>query len=230
MPKDQLSISIQRFQYGSILAVKDVTTTIPRGSLLAIIGPNGGGKSSFLKIVAGLESCKGTVKGRNNFTKAYLPQNTAFDKNFPLQIKDVVGMGLWAEMRSFYRNPADANPRILAALKVVGLHGFENRSLTQLSGGQLQRVLFARIMIQQADLILLDEPFAGVDTKTTKDLLALIHKWHEAGKTILIVLHDMAMVREHFPETLLLSQTLIAHGPTENVVTKETLARAVFGD
>jgi ABC-type Mn2+/Zn2+ transport system ATPase subunit len=82
MPKDQLSISIQRFQYGSILALKDVTTTIPRGSLLAIIGPNGGGKSSFLKIVAGLESCKGSVKGRNNFTKAYLPQNTAFDKNF----------------------------------------------------------------------------------------------------------------------------------------------------
>jgi zinc/manganese transport system ATP-binding protein len=230
MPKDQLSISIQRFQYGSILALKDVTTTIPRGSLLAIIGPNGGGKSSFLKIVAGLESCKGSVKGRNNFTKAYLPQNTAFDKNFPLQIKDVVGMGLWAEMRSFYRNPVDASPRILAALKVVGLQGFENRSLTQLSGGQLQRVLFARIMIQQADLILLDEPFAGVDTKTTRDLLTLIHKWHEAGKTILIVLHDMAMVREHFPETLLLSQTLIAHGPTENVVTKETLARAVFGD
>jgi len=230
MPKDQISISIQRFQYGPIVALKDIITTIHRGALLAILGPNGSGKSSLLKIIAGLEKCKGSVRGQKNFKLAYLPQSTSFDKHFPLKIKEVVAMGLWPEMRSFFRLPKDAPRRITEALKAVGLAGFENRSLSQLSGGQLQRVLFARMFVQEADLILLDEPFSGIDTKTTKDLLKLIHQWHENGKTVLVVLHDTAIVRDHFPEALLLSQQLIAHGPTETVLKPETLARAVFGD
>jgi zinc/manganese transport system ATP-binding protein len=148
------------------------------------------------------------------------------DRSFPITVTDMVALGLWHEVGAWGGYRHTHRQRCAQALQQVGLAGFGQRTLATLSGGQFQRALFARLVLQDAPIILLDEPFAGVDTRTSRDLLALLTTWHTEGRTVLAVLHDLAQVREHFPHTLLLARELVAAGPTAQVLTADNLTRA----
>ncbi|SEO03753.1 zinc/manganese transport system ATP-binding protein [Pseudorhodobacter antarcticus] len=207
-------------------AVHHLDAVISSGSLTAVVGPNGAGKSTLLKgMVGALAPLEGSITHARDRI-AYLPQQAEIDRTFPLPVRDLVAMGLWAEIGAFGRlRPAHAD-RIAAALSAVGLTGFERRSIAALSGGQMQRVLFARLLLQEADVNLLDEPFTAIDAKTAADLMQIVHRWHGDGRTVVAVLHDLDAVRAHFPETLVIARELVAHGPTEQVLTAENLFRA----
>ena len=207
-------------------AVHHLDCNFAPGSLTAIVGPNGAGKSTLLKAIGGaLKPLEGNIDTRARRT-AWLPQLAEVDRSLPLDVRGFVAMGLWAEIGAFGSVRPAHRTRIDEALHAVGLHGFERRSLTALSGGQMQRVLFARLLLQDADLILLDEPFTAIDQRTAADLIDLVRRWHGEGRTVLAVLHDHDTVRAHFPETLLLARRKIAHGPTAQVLTPENLFRA----
>lgn len=227
---DNLIIQIHSHSYGSIQALRKCHLTIKKGSFCAIIGPNGAGKSTLLKTIGGLISpTDGNVQ--NPFVPkniAYLPQSNTLDRHFPLCVEDVAAMGLWNQMGLLKRFKGEIQNNVRLALKTMGLEGLERRPIQALSGGQLQRLLFARVMLQNASLILLDEPFIGIDEPTTNHLLTILKQWHEQGKTILIILHDINQVRTHIPETILISKTLIGHGPTSSVLTPEAITKAAF--
>jgi zinc/manganese transport system ATP-binding protein len=200
-----------------------------QSELTAIVGPNGAGKSTLLKAIAGLmRPHEGSVAfactGKPRF--AYLPQQAAIARDFPLSIRDAVLLGDWQQSGWFGRASRDARKRAEAALSRVGLPGFGERPVEELSAGQFQRVLFARVLLQDAPLILLDEPFTALDAKTTADLLALVAHWRDEGRTVIAVLHDYEQVRHYFPHTLLLAKECIAWGETANVLTPANLARA----
>ena len=135
-------------------------------------------------------------------------------------------MGLWTQTGAWGRVTEAMLARVDAALEAVGLQGFGHRPVGTLSSGQLQRTLFARLLVQDAQIILLDEPFNAVDSKTTASLLTLVQQWHRQGRTVVAVVHDDAQVRAHFPQTLLLARECIAWGATTEVLTHENLARA----
>ena len=210
-------------------AVHHLATEIPEGSLTAIIGPNGAGKSTLLKGMMGtLSPLEGTIEisGLSMDDIAYLPQQLDIDRSFPISVLDFVSMGLWQEIGLFGMLGSVRLPRVRSAISAVGLTGFERRPISTLSGGQMQRVLFARLLLQDAQLILLDEPFTSIDSTTLSDLLGVIHRWHGEGRTILTVLHDYDTVRAHFPRTMLLARELIAHGATSDVITSSNQHRA----
>ncbi|MFO1113007.1 MAG: ABC transporter ATP-binding protein [Rhodospirillales bacterium] len=199
------------------------------GSLTAVIGPNGAGKSTLLKgLIGDLRPLEGDIQivGLGRREIAYLPQQHEIDLAFPITVLDVLCLGLWSEIGLFGPVGRRLLARAGAALLTVGLDGFAQRAIGSLSGGQLQRVLFARLLLQDARLILLDEPFTAIDARTTTDLLQLILHWHHQGRTIIAALHDLGLVRQHFPEALLLSHQPIAWGPTKDVLTAANLARA----
>jgi zinc/manganese transport system ATP-binding protein len=207
-------------------AVHHVSLTIESGALVAIVGPNGAGKSTLIKALAGqLRPLQGTLAGLGQRI-AYLPQQSAMDRSFPVSVQDMVAMGLWHEVGALGRFSAAQLQRCREALAQVGLAGFEKRALDTLSGGQFQRALFARLMLQDAPVVLLDEPFAAVDARTTADLVALLHRWHDAGKTVVAVLHDLSQVREHFPQTMMIARELIAWGDTAEVLVEAHWQRA----
>ena len=210
--------------YDQLPTVRDLRTEIAEGSLTAIVGPNGAGKSTLLKGITGLlKPLAGRVAlgALNREDLAYLPQQSEIDKSFPLTVVDLVAMGLWREIGPFGWLGRERRSRIDSAIAAVGLTGFELRLIGTLSGGQLQRALFARLLLQDAQLVLLDEPFTAIDARTLADLLGVILDWHDEGRTVIAVLHDMDTVREYFPETLMLARELIAHGPTDEVLTAE---------
>ena len=210
-------------------AVHHLSGEIPAGALVAVVGPNGAGKSTLLKGLAGELR---PIGGRIVLAElppgglAYMPQRGEIDHSFPISVFEVVAMGLWHEIGAFGGLSRSQRERVRAALAAVGMSGFESRPIGSLSGGQLQRARFARLMLQDAPLILLDEPFAAIDSRTVDDLVALILGWHAEGRTILTVVHDLEQVRRHFPTALLLSREPVAFGPTAQVLTPELLARA----
>jgi zinc/manganese transport system ATP-binding protein len=207
-------------------AVHHLDLDLPTGSLTAIVGPNGAGKSTLLKGVMGeLPPLEGKIE-RGAVRVAYLPQLSEVDRSFPLSVQAFVAMGLWHRTGAFGGLSRSDLARVGEALAAAGLTGFERRPISALSGGQVQRVMFARLLLQDADLILLDEPFTALDAKTAADLLAVVQRWHGEGRTVLAVLHDIEAVRRHFPETLLLAREKVAHGPTDTVLTAENLFRA----
>lgn len=229
--KDFIVLKDVSHMYGSIFSVTNISHHFKAGSLTAIFGPNGGGKSTLLKLIAGLLSPnKGSIflTSRTPSKLGYLPQVKEIDRNFPLLVEDVVAMGLWPRLGIFKGLSTKDQPLVDNALAKVALTGFNTRQLTELSGGQLQRVFFARLIAQEAEIILLDEPFTGIDLQTTKDLIQLILSWHKEGKTIIAVLHDIHLIKEFFPECLLVSRKLIASGPSKEVLTLEKLAEAAF--
>lgn len=213
--------------YNSHPAVHHLDGVVERGSLTAVAGPNGSGKSTLMKGVAGiLKPMAGRLSVSPGQRVAYLPQQSEVDGHFPARVFDLVALGLWRRrgLTGWLRKADKAD--VLDALTAVGLEGFEDRTLDTLSGGQMQRALFARVILQDADLILLDEPFNAVDTKTVGDLISVIKGWHSEGRTVLTVAHDQSLIREHFPETMLLARQAIAWGHTADVMTADTLARA----
>jgi zinc/manganese transport system ATP-binding protein len=163
---------------------------------------------------------------RRNRRAAYLPQLSEVDRSFPLSVAAFVAMGMWYRTGAFGRIGSNCVPQIAEALAAVGLTGFDRRPIAALSGGQMQRVMFARLLLQDADLILLDEPFTALDSRTVAELLGVVKRWHGEGRTVLAVLHDLEAVRSHFPDTLLLAREKVAHGPTAQVLTAENLFRA----
>lgn len=215
--------------YGQQPAVRNVSAEIQPGSLTAVVGPNGAGKSTLLKAVAGsLSPLSGRVALGNTAQVdiAYLPQQSELDRRFPINVHDLVAMGLWHHLGAFGGLRREHRDRIRRAIATVGLTGLETRQIGSLSGGQLQRALFARLLLQNAKLVLLDEPFAAIDTRTESDLIEVIRVWHNEGRTVLTVLHDDKLVRTHFPDTLLLARELVAHGSTEQVLNAANLFRA----
>ena len=216
--------------YGRRVALADVTQALRRAHLTAVVGPNGAGKSSFLKSVAGLRPpVRGEVRriaavGQPRL--AYLPQSVELDRNFPMTVRELVALGCWRGAGGFREFSHQLLMEVDAALGATGLQRTADRFIAELSVGELQRALFARVLLQDASIILLDEPFIAVDQRTTDELLALVGRWHAEGRTVIAVLHDFQQVRLHFPTALLLARTVIAHGDTTTVLSEENVDRA----
>jgi zinc/manganese transport system ATP-binding protein len=210
-------------------AVHHLSGSFERGSLTAIVGPNGAGKSSLLDALIGkLPASSGRIEFAPDLRGriAYLPQQSQIDRSFPLSVLDLVQLGQWSRLGAFGgASDADA-ARARDALGAVGLAGFEKRLIGELSTGQFQRALFARVLLQDAPLVLLDEPFNAIDDRTCADLLGVIRRWHGDARTVVAVLHDLEQVRTHFPQTLLLAREAVAWGPTAQVLHAENLFRA----
>jgi zinc/manganese transport system ATP-binding protein len=208
-------------------AVHHLTGAFAAGSLTAVVGPNGAGKSTLLGALGGtLRDFEGRIERDPALRVAYLPQASLLDRSFPVRVHEVVAMGLWSRIGSLRGLRPEDRGRVDDALAAVGLHGFGQRWLGELSAGQTQRVLFARVLVQDAGLILLDEPFNAIDARTTADLLALLHRWKREARTVIAVLHDLEQVREHFEQVLLLARERVAWGPTAEVLKAEHLFKA----
>ncbi len=210
-------------------AVHHLTGEVASGALLAIVGPNGAGKSTLFRGIAGiLKPLAGSIVTGDLDIRdiAYLPQTVDIDRSFPISVFDLVGTGLWRATGFFGGMGKPAREKIAQALAAVGLNGFENRPIGTLSGGQMQRMLFARVLLQDARLIVLDEPFNAIDARTSADLLALVRRSHAEKRTVLAALHDMDIVRANFPETLLLARGQVAWGATAEVLTADNLLEA----
>ena len=226
----QLQFSNVTLGYDRHPAVHHLSGEVASGALLAVIGPNGAGKSTLFRGVAGiLRPLAGAISlcGLDTRDIAYLPQTADIDRSFPITVFDFVGTGLWRATGLFGGVGRGERARIARALAAIGLTGFENRTIGTLSGGQMQRLLFARVLLQDARLIVLDEPFNAIDTRTAADLLMLVKHWHAEGRTVLAALHDLDMVRAHFPETLLLARGPVAWGATGEVLTPDNLVVAM---
>ena len=229
-PKAQIQFRNVTLGYDRHPAVHHLNGEVAAGALLAVIGPNGAGKSTLFRGLAGiLKPLAGSIAlgGLDIRDIAYLPQTADIDRTFPISVFDFVGTGLWRSTGFFGGMGRSARDRIAQALAAVGLNGFENRPIGTLSGGQMQRMLFARVLLQDARLIVLDEPFNAIDAKTSADLIALVKHWHGEQRTVLAALHDLDMVRNHFPETLLLARGPVAWGATAQVLTPENLMVAM---
>ena len=213
--------------YAGHPAVHHLSGSVPKGSLTAVVGANGSGKSTLMKGIVGMlppmtGSCTVTAGTR----VAYLPQQSELDRSFPARVIDLVSLGLWPRRGLLGRYRAGDREAVSMALSAVGMEGFEKRSIDTLSGGQLQRALFARVLVQDADLILLDEPFNAIDARTLGDLITLIKRWHGEERTVLVVVHDLDLVREHFPQALLLARRPVAWGDARETLAPENLLRA----
>ena len=210
-------------------AVHHLDGPIETGALVAVVGPNGAGKSTLFKgIVGAIKPLAGRIE-RNGLAPqeiAYLPQAAEIDRSFPINVYDLVAMGLWRRAGSFGGLGQNRRDEVERAIAAVGLTGFEDRAIATLSGGQMQRMLFARLLLQDARVIVLDEPFNAVDVKTSADLFALVQRWHGERRTVLTAMHDIDFVKAHFPETLLLAREPVAWGNTATVLTPENLLAA----
>jgi zinc/manganese transport system ATP-binding protein len=209
-------------------AVHHLTGSIPHGALMAIAGPNGAGKSTLLKsLVGALSPLEGQIVADvKAHDIAYLPQSAEINRSFPIRVDDFVMMGLWRQIGVWRGLTSAHKDRVHMALASVGLSGFEARTIGTLSGGQMQRAMFARLLLQDAKLILLDEPFTAIDAKTTRDLLDLVQRWHGEKRTVIAVLHDMDLITRIFPDTLLLAREVIAWGNTQETLRPENLLKA----
>ncbi|MBV9290659.1 MAG: ATP-binding cassette domain-containing protein [Hyphomicrobiales bacterium] len=205
-------------RYGSRTALEAVHGSFTEGSLTAVVGANGAGKSTLLMAIAGTVrlasgavACPARMQGR----LAFLPQLAAIDRGFPLTVAELVALGGWRAFGAF-RAPSPAlRARAEEAAATVGLAERMRRRLSELSEGELRRALFARLILQDAAVILLDEPFAAVDAATTTALLEQLMRWGQEGRTVIAVLHDLATVRAHFPQTLALARRCLAWGATD---------------
>ena len=210
-------------------AIHHVSLDVTEGSLTAVVGPNGAGKSTLLKAVIGeVDKVEGSVDlaGRSRAKIAYLPQVSDIDRSFPISVLEVVLLGRWGRIGGFGGAGARDRHDAVHAIEAVGLRGFEQRPISTLSAGQFQRVLFARVLLQDAEIILLDEPFNAIDARTTADLMALVQRWHADRRTVLCVLHDLDQARARFPDAILLARELVAAGPTAETLSAANLLRA----
>lgn len=233
----------------SIIEVHDLTVSydrkpvlwnidfeLPKGKLIGIIGPNGAGKSTLLKTIMGLiqpnsgfvktwgekvESCKKRI--------AYVPQRESVDWDFPASVLDIAVMGRYPHKGIFKRINNQDKELAFESLKKVGMQEFSRRQISQLSGGQQQRTFLARALTQDADLYLLDEPFAGVDISTEKEIISILKALKEQGKTIVVVHHDLKTVQEYFDHLVLINTALVGSGSTEEMFTEEKINNTYQG-
>ena len=215
--------------YPDLTLFRQLSIDIEAGTTLAVLGANGSGKSTFVKMLLGLiPPLSGQIiwpKGRPHEI-GYLAQMTEFDRRFPIRVRDLVSMGAW---RGF--GLQSGPDRVAAALDEAGLLSLADRPLHALSGGQLQRALFARVIVQDAPLILLDEPFAAVDQSTEEHLLSIIGRWRREGRVVVLVVHDLSSVLDHCSQVLLLGGGDATHGAVESVLAPERLlAQGYFSE
>ncbi len=232
IPEERISIDLQNLgiSYTRNTIISDLSCHLEAPSLWAMAGPNGAGKSTLLKTLLGLQKpVKGkiTLHGFCPCDVAYLSQQNHLDRRFPLTVGDTIAMGLFREVGIFRRYTKEQREKMQFALDQVGLSSFAKTSLQALSGGQFQRVLFARLILQDAPVIFLDEPFTGVDGRTMEDLMGLLHTWVKEGRLVIAVLHDLDLVQDHFPHTLLLARHFYKCGLTSDVLTKENMRQAI---
>jgi len=229
--RDGIAITVANVgvAYGGRIALESISGIFGAGSLTAVVGPNGAGKSSLLKALAGVQPLRGgditysqPIRGR----LAYLPQQSELDRDYPITVAELVALGAWRSIGAFRPLSEDLLPSIDGAIAQVGLEDFADRLIAELSVGQFRRALFARLIVQDASLILLDEPFAAVDEDTTAELFQLIKSWHREQRTIIAVMHDLDQVRACFPSTLLLARHCIAWAETEVALRGDKLAVA----
>ena len=222
--------------YGPKPALLDVSLSIDKGLLVGIIGPNGSGKSTLIKAILGFvkrdvgsvrilgiptEKAKGLV--------AYVPQRGAVDWDFPIRVQEVAMMGRYANI-PWYREPSEEDRRVVEeALDMVRMGEFRDRQIGQLSGGQQQRVFMARALAQGSDILLLDEPFAGVDAATERAILEVLERAKAAGRTLVVVHHDLATAAEYFDRLILLKQRLYAYGVPSAVLQEDLLSEVYEG-
>jgi zinc/manganese transport system ATP-binding protein len=210
-------------------AVHHLDGAVRVGSLMAVVGPNGAGKSTLFKgVVGAIKPLAGCIElnGVRPQDIAYLPQVAEIDRSFPIGVYDMVAMGLWHSKGLFGGIGARDRDAVEHAIEAVGLTGFEQRAIGTLSGGQMQRMLFARLLLQDARVIVLDEPFNAIDAKTSADLMALVRRWHGEQRTVLSAMHDLELVKANFPETLLLAREPVAWGVTGEVLTPDNMLKA----
>lgn len=222
--------------YGQKPAVFSVDMTVVPGAMTAIIGPNGAGKSTLLKAalgildpLAGQTTVFGKPVGKSRDRIAYVPQRASVDWDFPTRVIDVVLMGLYRQLGLLGRVTATHRAKAMDCLARVGMEGFATRQIGQLSGGQQQRVFLARALAQDADLYLLDEPFAGVDAATEKAIIAVLKSLRDAGKTVVAVHHDLSTVAEYFDHVFLINTRRVAEGSVQHAFTEENLQAAYGG-
>ena len=217
--------------YQGQLALDKANLNINGPTITGIIGPNGAGKSTLIKALLGIIDHKGQALLKGNPLKlerkriAYVEQKINIDYNFPIKVKECVSLGLYPKIKLFQRLKTSDWGKVKQALKIVGLEDFAERQISQLSGGQFQRVLIARCLVQEADYIFLDEPFVGIDSVSEEIIMGTLRRLKEEGKTILIVHHDLSKVTAYFDQVLLLNKRVIAFGPTEATFTKENMQK-----
>lgn len=229
LPSPTVELDDLSLAYRRRTAVSRVSGRFAPGSMTAVVGPNGAGKSTLLKGIMGSVRASGgkvSVEGIRRRDIGYLPQAADLDRSFPISVLDLVSLGLWRRAGPFGRIGRALAGEAEAAIAAVGLEGLEDRLVGTLSGGQLQRALFARLLLQDARLLLLDEPFTAIDARTTRELMDLVKRWNGEGRTVIAVLHDMDLVRQYFPETLLLARETVAWSRTEEALARPNLARA----
>ncbi len=216
--------------------VQQVSFSLTEGRLIGLLGPNGAGKSTLLKAILGLiPSLSGQVQvfGKPYSSQrrriGYVPQRESVDWDFPTDALDVVLMGTYGRLGLFRRPGKQERQTALHCLDQVGMADYAGRQISQLSGGQQQRVFLARALAQQADLYLMDEPFAGVDAMTEKAIITLLEQMKQQEKTVLVVHHDLSTVQAYFDDVLLLNRQLIAAGPVEHTFTAELLQQTYGG-
>ncbi len=214
----------------------DVSFEVPQGELIAVVGPNGAGKTTLLKVVMGLmepAAGRALVYGKP-FEKArqwvgYVPQRGSVDWDFPTSALDVAQMGLYGKLGWFRRPGRKEREKAMECLEKVGIAHLADRQISQLSGGQQQRVFLARALAQDARLYLTDEPFAAVDYKTERAIVALLRELKAQGSTVIVVHHDLATVPDYFDRVVILNKRLVAEGPVSEVFTKENVSEAYGG-
>jgi manganese/zinc/iron transport system ATP- binding protein len=236
-PEDApLSVHDMTVAYHRKPVLWDIDFDAPEGKLIGIVGPNGAGKSTLIKACLDLvpkASGRVTVYGqpyrRNRKRVGYVPQRESVDWDFPVTALDVVAMGQYGRLGWFVPVTRKVKRAAMDALDRVGLADFADRQISQLSGGQQQRTFLARALVQEADLYLMDEPFAAVDASTERAIVRILHDLRRAGKTVLVVHHDLQTVAAYFDWVMLLNMRIVAFGPADEVFHEENLKKTYGG-
>lgn len=222
--------------YKDTPALDNINVTLSKSKIIGIVGPNGAGKSTLIKAVLNIIPSKGIIKIDNKLSKdqlgsvAYVEQKINIDYNFPIKVRECVSLGIYPKIGLFKNLNKSDWQKVDEALKLVGLEEFSNRQISELSGGQFQRVLMARCLVQEAKYIFLDEPFVGIDSVSEEIIMNTLRKLRDNGHTILIVHHDLRKVHAYFDEVLLLNKKLISYGNTKETFTRENLTNTYGTD
>ena len=222
--------------YKDTPALENINVKLSKSKIIGIVGPNGAGKSTLIKAILNIIPSKGIVTIDDKVSKeqlsnvAYVEQKIKIDYTFPIKVRECVSLGIYPKIGLFKKLKKEDWKKVDNALKLVGLEEYSNRQISELSGGQFQRVLIARCLVQEAKYIFLDEPFIGIDSVSEEIIMNTLRKLRDNGHTILIVHHDLRKVHAYFDEVLLLNKKLISYGSTKETFTRENLTNTYGTD
>ena len=222
--------------YKDTPALENINVKLSKSKIIGIVGPNGAGKSTLIKAILNIIPSKGIVTIDDKVSKeqlsnvAYVEQKIKIDYTFPIKVRECVSLGIYPKIGLFKKLKKEDWKKVDYALKLVGLEEYSNRQISELSGGQFQRVLIARCLVQEAKYIFLDEPFIGIDSVSEEIIMNTLRKLRDNGHTILIVHHDLRKVHAYFDEVLLLNKKLISYGSTKETFTRENLTNTYGTD